>query len=582
MEIVARAARGPLAMLLAGVLGAGAIGCEPSPSGSAGVSAGVPSPTIVASSTACENAPLPGVDPPAGETPPWADRVFYEVFVRSFADGDGDGVGDFAGLTQRLDYLNDGDPATTDDLGVTGIWLMPVAEAVSYHGYDVTDYNEIEQDYGTRADFEAFIDAAHERGILVIVDLVTNHTSREHPWFQDALAGGERRDWYSWSTSNPGWPPVAGPNPWHRVAGGDDYYYGAFWEGMPDLNLRNAEVSEELESVADFWLDELDVDGFRIDAAKHLIETDGDLQANTPETLAWLADYTQAIHERHPEALVLSEVFDISLTAGGYVPASSDLTFDFGRASAIVSALQQRRTGLLTTALGETIRFWPRNRQASFLTNHDQNRVMSQLSGDIPAAKLAAFMLLTGPGVPFVYYGEEIGMVGQKPDERIRTPMPWSADGPAGGFSTVTPWQPLADGWEAANVALHDADPDSLLSTYRRAIALREASAAPQSGATVPVAGGADPVIAWLRVAGDDRELVVVNVSDATVTDYGLILDDGPLCGVTGAEALASFGDDDDVLPVAPVITAGGGLDGYRPIPELAPRSGYVIRLTPR
>ena len=152
--------------------------------------------------------PEPPVCDPASNAPPtatapwWRDRVFYEVFVRSFADSDGDGIGDLRGLTDRLDYLNDGDPATTDDLGVTGLWLMPIAESPSYHGYDVTDYEAVEPDYGTAEDFRAFMAAAHERGIAVIVDLVLNHTSIEHPWFQDARTpGSEHDDWYVWSTT---------------------------------------------------------------------------------------------------------------------------------------------------------------------------------------------------------------------------------------------------------------------------------------------------------------------------------------------------------------------------------------------
>lgn len=590
MEIVARVGRRALAVLVATVLGAGAAACEPASPASPGASAaaspgpsagGSIGPSAAASAAACANAPLPGTDPPPGD-PAWAHRVWYEIFVRSFADGDGDGVGDLAGLTQRLDDLNDGDPATTDDLGITGIWLMPVAAAASYHGYDVTDYRAIEPDYGDAADFEAFIEAAHERGILVIVDFVINHTSRDHPWFREALDGGPKRDWYIWSDADPGWPAVAGPDPWHE-AGDAGFYYGAFWEGMPDLDLRNPEVAAEIEAIADFWLDDLGVDGFRIDAAKHLVETDGDHQTNTPESLAFLRELTDAIHAGHPDALVLSEVYDIALHAGSYVPASSDLTFDFGLASAMINALQQERTGLMVTALRERARYWPRNRAASFLSNHDQNRVMSQLDGDAAAAKLAAFMLLTAPGIPFVYYGEEIGMEGVKPDERIRTPMQWTGEAPAAGFSTAQPWQPLAAGWEEVNVADQADDPDSLLATYRRAIALRSSTHALDRGATVVVNGGADPVIGWLRVTADEALLVVVNTSDEPATDYGLSLEEGPLCGVTGAELVAAFPDGgDDALPAPPEVTSDGGLEAYRPYGELAPRAGYVLRLTAR
>ncbi len=581
MAILARMGRRLGAVLLIAILG----GCDPSSSAapSAGsLPPGSPGSSVpgVGSPAACVPGAVAGGEAPVGPAATWAGRTWYEIFVRSFSDSDGDGVGDLAGLTSKLDYLNDGDPATTDDLGIGGIWLMPVAESVSYHGYDVTDYTSVERDYGDADALQAFVAAAHERGILVIVDFVINHTSRDHPWFQDALDGGPHRDWYLWSETDPRWPPVAGPSPWHRTDAGD-YYYGAFWEGMPDLNLRNPEVTAEIGRIAGVWLDELGVDGFRIDAAKHLIETDGEHQANTPETLAWLADFSDAVHTEHPDALVLGEVFDVSRSAGSYVPESSDLTFDFGLAAAMVSALQRGRTPPIRTALDETLRFWPANREASFLTNHDQNRVMSQLNGDVAAAHLAAFMLLTAPGHPFVYYGEELGMQGTKPDERIRTPMQWTGDGPAAGFSTAAPWQRLADGWETVNAAAQGADPASLLSTYREAIALRSAHAALASGGTLVVDGGAEPVIGWLRVAGDERLLLVVNVDDSAVTEYALALGAGPLCGIAEARLLASVGDPAAAAgPVAaPSGNATGGFEDYRPISALQPKSGYLISL---
>lgn len=549
-------------------------GCSPAPTilpsaGSAVPSAVAASPSPSAAA-ACVPVAVPGGEGPAGPQPVWAERTWYEVFVRSFADSDGDGVGDLAGLASKLDYLQ--------DLGVGGIWLMPVAESASYHGYDVTDYTAVERDYGDRATLRSFVAAAHERGILVIVDFVINHTSADHPWFQDALAGGPHRDWYVWSETDPGWPPAAGPNPWHRTDAGD-YYYGAFWEGMPDLNLNNPEVTAEIDRIAADWLDDLDVDGFRIDAARHLIETDGTRQVNTPETLAWLAGFLQRVHAGHPDALVLGEVYDVSKSAGRYVPDSSDLTFDFGLASAIVSGIQGRRTPPIQTALTETLASWPVNREASFLTNHDQNRVMSQLFGDVPSAHLAAFMLLAAPGVPFLYYGEEIGMQGRKPDERIRTPMQWSADAPAAGFSTADPWQALADDWQTVNVASQAADPSSLLATYRRSIAFRGEHPALSRGGTLLVDGGASAVIGWLRVTAGETLLVVVNVGSTAVTDYALSLEGGPLCGVTEAALIGSVGEAMAVTVSAPEVTLTGGFDAYRPIANLQPRSGYVILL---
>ncbi|MEM9024449.1 MAG: alpha-amylase family glycosyl hydrolase, partial [Bacteroidota bacterium] len=189
----------------------------------------------------------------------WNDAVFYEIFVRSFQDSDGDGRGDFRGLIDRLDYLNDGDPTTTDDLGVTGIWLMPVQQSPSYHGYDATDYRTIENDYGTNQDFLDFMDAAHERGIRVIVDLVMNHSSSQHPWFLESVnPNSSRRDWYVWEDSNPGDIGPWGQTVWHQR--NNDFFYGVFWSGMPDLNYATQEVKDEMFDIARFWLEDLNVD----------------------------------------------------------------------------------------------------------------------------------------------------------------------------------------------------------------------------------------------------------------------------------------------------------------------------------
>ena len=528
--------------------------------------------------------PVPGSACTAAVTPAsrdWNGRAWYEVFVRSFADGNGDGIGDLRGLTAKLDYLNDGDPSTTSDLGIGGIWLMPVAESPSYHGYDVTDYRKIEQDYGTNADFKTFLAAAHQRGIKVIVDLVMNHTSIEHPWFQDARTPGSKHDdWYVWSDTNPGWLGPGGQVVWHPD--GKRWYYGVFSEDMPDLNLRNPDVTAELEDVARFWLADMGVDGFRLDAAKHLIEDGKAAQTNTPETKAWLAGFKGAVDAVNPDALLIGEVFDPPTIAGRYVPDSLDMTFNFGLATGIRLALQNGRAAPLATALGETIRSWPPNQQGSFLSNHDQARIMSELDGDMASARLAAFLLMTAPGTPFIYYGEEIGMTGTKPDERIRTPMRWTADPATAGFTTGTPWEALSgDDPATVNVAAQLGDPGSLLATYQDLIRLRGATPALQDGGTMPVDGGAEPVIGWLRTTAKQVLLSVVNVSDEPVSAYGLTLDGGPLCGPMTARLLGTVGGDPGATPAAPTVTAEGGLAAWMPLPVLAPRSGYLIALEP-
>ena len=223
----------------------------------------------------------------------WNDRTWYEVFVRSFADSDGDGIGDLRGLTSKLDYLNDGDPATTDDLGIGGLWLMPIAEAASYHGYDVTDYEAVERDYGTREDLDAFLAAAHERGIKVIVDLVLNHSSVDHPWFAASAAGEDAR---ATGTCGRTTSRLARAGRAGRVARARTTTSTTACSGRacPTSTCATEALTAELEDVARFWLADVGVDGFRLDAAKHLIEDGPDAQTNTPETKAWLAGFKAA------------------------------------------------------------------------------------------------------------------------------------------------------------------------------------------------------------------------------------------------------------------------------------------------
>lgn len=204
---------------------------------------------------------------------------------------------------------------------------------------------------------------------------------------------------------------------------------------------------------------------------------------------------------------------------------------------------------------------------------------MSSVFGDVPSARLAAFMLLTAPGVPFIYYGEEIGLQGRKPDEQIRTPMPWSADGPAAGFTTGEPWEPLAEDWPTVNVAAQTADPASLLATYTREIAFRAEHPALAGGGTLLVDGNGSTVIGWLRVTAGETLLVVVNVGASIVGDYALTLDRGPLCGATGATYLRAVGDTSTPVVAPPTINATGEFDAYQPIATLKPRSGYVFQL---
>lgn len=459
--------------------------------------------------------------------------VVYEVFVRSFKDSNADGKGDLEGLISKLDYLNDGDPKTTSDLGVDAIWLMPVFDSPSYHGYDTTDYDQVNPDYGTNADFERLCREAHKRGIKVVVDLVMNHTGSTHPWFINSASSptAEKRDWYVWSDRDLGWgqPWNASSKSWHQKNGA--WFYGLFWSGMPDLNFRNAQVREEMKRIAAEWLDR-GADGFRLDAIRYLYE---DLatgaQADLPETHAYLKEFSAFVRAKKPDALLVGEVWTETPIIASYygntaqVPGGDELpyNFNFPLAGSIVSGVRNQDGGGIAAQLAKTLAAYPPGAtDVPFLTNHDMARVGSEIR---PAEGLrsAAAILLTLPGTPFMYYGEEVGMQNGRGggDEFKRTPMPWDASA-GGGFTTAAkPWFGFAPGQDTANVAAQTADPKSLLSRYRTLIRLRHQEPALARGALTvltPTDGTVSPTLAY-RVSLNGSDLLVVhNVSDKPAT----------------------------------------------------------------
>ena len=503
----------------------------------------------------------------------WNQDVCYEIFVRSFMDGDGDGIGDLAGLIERLDYLNDGDPATTTDLGVTCVWLMPVFAATSYHGYDTEDYYAIEPDYGTMADFEQFLSEAHARGIRVLVDLVLNHTGSNHPWFKEALADptSPYRDWYIFAESDPGYLGPWGAPVWHRSPTGDGFFYGLFWEGMPDLNYRNPDVTAEALNISRFWLQK-GVDGFRLDAIKHLIEK-GQEQENSAETHDWLRAYRSFLDAEFPAALTIGEIFGATTTnLETYYPDQIHRYFHFEIAGQFITTAQRGGAFGLGFAVENALKRWTDAPWATFLTNHDQDRVMTVLGGNVAEAELAAFALLTTPGLPFIYYGEEIGMTGAKPDEGIRTPMQWTA-GAGGGFTAGTPWQPLQGDAATVTVDAQDADPASLLNHYRALIHLRTEHPALGSGSFVVLDASESSVLAFLRVTEGEAALVIINFDDEPVTDLALTLEDGTAPGGTYEFRPVS----NQTEPQSLMVGADGAITDWSPGFEVAAQTGYIF-----
>ena len=525
------------------------------------------------------NTPVPtAISTPVPETATnwWNDTVFYEVFVRSFYDSDGDGVGDINGLIERLDYLNDGDPTTTDDLSVTGIWLMPIMESPSYHGYDVVDYYQVDEEYGTEEDFKRLMAEAEKRGIKVIVDLVLNHTSAQHPWFTEAEAdeNADKRDWYVWEEEDPGWRGPQGQVVWHESPTG--YYYGVFWDQMPDLNLTNEATKSEMQAVARYWLKEMGADGFRLDAIKYLVE-EGDMQVGTESTHTWMQDFYVAYKDVNPEAFTIGEVWSPTFEVVKYVGDEVDAAFEFDLAEAILSGVLAQKTDPIARAYRKVVETYPPGQYGVFLTNHDQNRVMSQLIGDENKAKLAATLLLTSPGIPFVYYGEEIGQIGAKPDEDIRRPLQWDSSENA-GFSDGQPWRPPYEDFEERNIADQTDDPDSLLSYYRELIRLRNEHEALRTGDWIEVETNQFRTYAFLRyVEGEDPILVLLNLGKDPVTEYELMLADGVLgISASSVTAVSLFGQ---LNPASPILNENSGFSGYKPFTELPPQSSAIIQL---
>ncbi len=425
---------------------------------------------------------------------------------------------------------------------------------------------QVNPEYGANEDFKRLIEEAHKRGIRVIIDLVLNHTSSEHPWFIESQnPDSPKRDWYVWSAEEPqgkGWHP--GKN------GG--YYYGYFGEHMPDLNYKNPAVTEEMHKVVRYWLEEMGADGFRLDAVKYLYE-DGKRIEHAPATHEWLKDFRTFYKGIDPQAFTVGEVWGDSGTAAKYVGDELDATFDFGLAEAMIQSAVGSNRDNAELAGQTTVDAYPPGQFATFLANHDQNRTRSRLL-DEDQAKTAATLQLAFGGVPFIYYGEEIGMQGTKPDENIRRPMQWTADG---GFTTGTPWNDYFEDYRERNVSGQDADPNSLLNHYRALIRLRNSHEALRVGEWRLVESGNDAVYAALRSTPNEQILVLANLGSKPTSDYGLSLESGPLA--PGARPVPLMGTADPLA--APAVNARGGFTGYQPAATLPPRSSYFFQFVP-
>ncbi|MEM9341093.1 MAG: alpha-amylase family glycosyl hydrolase [Bacteroidota bacterium] len=473
------------------------------------------------------------------KTSSWPQAVTYEIFVQSFSDSDGDGIGDFKGLTNKVDYLS--------DLGVKAVWLMPIMPSPSYHKYDVTDYRDVHPDYGTMDDFKAFVDKAHASDIKVVIDLVINHSSAEHPWFLKSKANDpEYREYYVWADKDSvaeelSKKEITGDSDnitqWHAPDGDTlaEHYYGFFWGGMPDLNFDSPKVRREIYDIGRFWLEEIGVDGFRLDAAKHIFPDE-----RAADNHAFWVEFKEEMQKVKPEVYLIGEVWASTEVSSPYTQGLQAL-FNFDLAFSIIESLNAGESlsaqisgpswkviGSLSLEKGFIKNlnafksYNPDFINATFLSNHDQNRVASMLSNDRNKIKQAASILLTLPGSPYLYYGEELGMLGMKPDEQIREPFLWK---PSAEDNLRTKW--IAPKYTLDNtvkpLSAQQKDPGSIWSHYKSLIDLRNKNPALSQGeiSLVPVSKS---VISFEGNSSGQKLWVLHNIStevrEVEVTGY--------------------------------------------------------------
>ncbi|MFB9914480.1 maltose alpha-D-glucosyltransferase [Rhizobium paknamense] len=492
----------------------------------------------------------------AGDALWYKDAIIYQLHVKSFHDGNGDGIGDFSGLHAKLDHIA--------SLGVTAIWLLPFFPSPRRDdGYDIADYGNVSPDYGTMEDFRAFVAAAHERGIRVIIELVINHTSDQHPWFQRARhapPGSPERDFYVWSDtdqtfpetriifidtekSNWTWDPVAGAYYWHR-----------FYSHQPDLNFDNPLVMQELLEVMRFWL-ETGIDGFRLDAIPYLVEREGTNNENLPETHAILKRIRAALDSTHPGKMLLAEANQWPEDTRDYFGDGDEchMAFHFPLMPRMYMAIAKEDRFPITDIMRQTPDIPDTCQWAIFLRNHDEltlemvtdaerdylwttyaadrrarinlgirRRLAPLMERDRRRIELMNALLLSMPGTPVLYYGDEIGMgdniyLGDR--DGVRTPMQWSPDR-NGGFSRADPARlvlpPIMDplyGYEAVNVEAQSADAHSLLNWTRHMLALRTRFNAFGRGSQTFLAPSNRRVLAYLREYQEETLLCVFNLS---------------------------------------------------------------------
>jgi len=487
---------------------------------------------VVALVAACAGGPVKPTHPtPEQEAaadalltgPDWyRNAVFYEVNVRSFADSNGDGIGDLAGLVSKLDYLK--------DLGVDAVWMMPIMPSpFKDSGYDIADYRNIDPAYGDLAGFDALVAAAHQRNIRVMMDLVLNHTSDQHAWFQDSRtsATSEHADWYVWSDTpsdpNIGCGPAAptfGDSAWTFEPARNQYYFHRFYPAQPDLNYRNPAVAAEMLDTVRFWL-QRGVDGFRCDVIGYLFESATGCNM-IPETVDYIKQLRGVLDE-FPNTVMVAET-DIGLGPVPYLGDGTDMfhmAFDFPYGYFWGVAFLGENSSIAQNAL-QTVQtqYPPGGQDAMLIGSHDVGRAWSHAQELAWRMQRATEISMFSHATPFIYYGDELAVhdgttfVVDSRDS-ARTPMPWTADDPGHGFTTAAaPWIPFSGGADTTNVASEDADPGSMLTFYRQLLTFRRGHAVWGTGDMNVLTLDNPSVLAFTRSDSDEAYLVVESFSE--------------------------------------------------------------------
>ena len=436
----------------------------------------------------------------------WQSANFMEIYVRGYQDSDGDGVGDFNGLTQRLPYLA--------ELGINALWLMPIMESADNdHGYETQNYRDVESDYGTLADFQNLLDEADRLGIAVIIDYVMNHAASQNPLFQDAASSPNHplRDWFIWNDTVDNRWQLWGRTPWRNSPYG--VYYGAFTERMPDFNLRNQAVLDYHKDNMRFWLN-LGVDGFRFDAVGVLVENGINQLENQPQNLTVMGEMASVLDD-YPYAYIVCEApgqFRDMAQTDSCVNA-----FNFSAGHTILESVRNRR---ISAGLINELSQARRDQMPMILANHDffaGDRIYNQLNGDMTQYRLASALYLLLSSQPYTYYGEEIGMAAGanlQPDASLRTPMSWNNNAMHAGFSTRTPFRRLSANVSEYNLEAQQLDSSSLYYWYQSLYALRSAHPTLSTGIMQVLTQASEPVLAFTRSTETITYLTLINVSD--------------------------------------------------------------------